>query len=567
MVAFFCSLCPHKKPKLFSLFLSFTHPPVYHFLRHQTLLTTHSTAHTHSGLTMHEYSSTLALSQQTWLEYGSSQPEINTNNSFSSANRSRSELARSFSSSTLSRNIASPAHLSFSRQHSRGQRPANQSGLLYSQSIGNTNSLPSPVATYGLNTLPLVPNDSLTTAPESSATNSSPAASMIDSPPSSRATGTRSRPISVMNNSLSNGTGLSSQSRYVSPVRSFLPAYFPQLSANRISRNKLDHHLKSPPTPISSSEDLRAPVVQEKGQDQDPLWGRRSRKASASVSDGRVGGSVGREQSHSSSSSPLLAGSLPEFSRLLDKISSMATVVAKLQQTFNDYIQNLKHEDTKPFDAVEEACKNAVLQAQQKTEELVGSLARQTEKALEQRLDECLRKWTDTLARQLSGSTDAVQNLVQKAQTNQSTIMQDLTANLQQTFEDCLKRFEEQTGPRIIEKARGRAITLAEEKGEELVMLMVAQTEKVVQQRLEESLQSWTVTLASQLRTAVDAVQDQFRQSPYEQRPTPQHDVDVWRMQYDSCTSNEISELKLAIVELNASTHVTILLFLECHST
>ncbi|KAG0289592.1 hypothetical protein BGZ96_006879 [Linnemannia gamsii] len=239
----------------------------------------------------------------------------------------------------------------------------------------------------------------------------------------------------------------------------------------------------------------------------------------------------------------------------MDKISSIATVVDKLQQTFDDHIEDLKHEDTKRLDAVEEACKNAVVQAQQKTEEFVGSLSRQTEKVLQQRLDESVRDWTDTLTKQLSTSTDDVQYLVQQARTSHSTIIQDLTVNLRRAFEECLQRFEEQAEPRIIEKARAGAIAVAEEKGLELVMSMIAQTEKVVQQRLEETLQSWTETMAGQLRTAVDAVQDQFRQSPSEQRPSPQHDVDAWRTQHNSCTSSEISELKLAIVELNASTY------------
>jgi hypothetical protein len=243
----------------------------------------------------------------------------------------------------------------------------------------------------------------------------------------------------------------------------------------------------------------------------------------------------------------------------MDKISSMATVVAKLQQAFDNHILSLKYGDTNP--AVDEACKNAIMQMQQKNKELVDSLAEQTEKVVLQRLDESLRNSTDTLIKQLRTSTDAVQDLIQQAQPSQSTFMQDLAANLLRTLEDCLQRFEEQIGPRIIEKARERAIALAEEKGQELVMSMVAQTEKVVQQRLEESLQTCTETMAGHMRTVVDAIQGQFRQGPSKQGHTSPHYEEAWKSQYDSRISTEISELKLAIAALNASTQVTMSFF------
>ncbi|KAG0304913.1 hypothetical protein BGZ97_001302 [Linnemannia gamsii] len=239
----------------------------------------------------------------------------------------------------------------------------------------------------------------------------------------------------------------------------------------------------------------------------------------------------------------------------------MATVVAKLQQAFDNHILSLKYGDTNP--AVDEACKNAIMQMQQKNKELVDSLAEQTEKVVLQRLDESLRNSTDTLIKQLRTSTDAVQDLIQQAQPSQSTFMQDLAANLLRTLEDCLQRFEEQIGPRIIEKARERAIALAEEKGQELVMSMVAQTEKVVQQRLEESLQTCTETMAGHMRTVVDAIQGQFRQGPSKQGHTSPHYEEAWKSQYDSRISTEISELKLAIAALNASTQQNQKLFQE----
>ncbi|KAF8930691.1 hypothetical protein BGZ47_000443 [Haplosporangium gracile] len=384
---------------------------------------------------------------------------------------------------------------------------------------------------------------------------------MADLPPSAPSTGSRSRPISIVD-TLSPGAASSSQSRYSSSVRTLLPPYLPQSPA-RTLKYKADHHSKDLPTPGASSGDSRGPFLREKRHDGDQHQGE-GKESTAGVGARGVGGSASREQSCSSFSSSLLdAGSTPAFYSLMDKVSSMIVVVGKLQQTFDDYIQKSKQEKGRTSVAVEEANMKAAERMQQKTEESIESLVTQTEKTVQQRLDESLQDWSKALDDHMRTSTDAVQDLIQQAQTSQSMTMQDLSTNLQRTFEDCLQRFEEQVGPCIVEKVGERAIALTEEKGQELVMLMVVRSEKIVQQRLGESLRSWTETLAGQLKAVVSAIQEQAQQGPFEQGPTPQQDMNAWKTQYDARILNEISELKLAIVSLNATTQQNQKLFQE----
>ncbi|KAF9148554.1 hypothetical protein BG015_009710 [Linnemannia schmuckeri] len=515
--------------------------------------------------------STLPLSQRHWLNFSFSQPDHNSNNSSLqlSANnsnnctisRSGSGLTHASSDRTLSRNItSSSAYLPFSTQTFRKQqRPTNHDGPPCSQPDGKTYSSPSVIPTLEMDTRPSISN-SLSVVRESSTANSlSPTDLMADSPSSAPLTGSRSRPISIAD-TLSPGAVSSSQPRYSSPVRSLLPSYIPQSPA-RTPKYKADHHPKNLPIPGASSGASRTFFLQEKRHDGDQHQG--GKESTAEVSDRGVGGSAGREQSRSSLSSSLLnARSTPELYHLMDKISSMIAVVGKFQQTFDDHIQKIKHEEARTPAAAEEACMKAVERMQQRTEESSESLVMQIEKAVLQRLDESLQAWSKTLDGQMRTSIDAIQGLVQQAQTSQSTTLQDLSANLQRTVEDCLQRFEEQVGPHMIEKVGERAIALAE-KRQDLVLSIVTQTEKAVQQRLEESLRSWTETLPGQLRTAVSAIQEPAQQAPFEQRPAPQQDLNAWKTHYDARISNEISELKSAIASLNATTQQNQKMFQE----
>ncbi|KAG9070444.1 hypothetical protein KI688_007980 [Linnemannia hyalina] len=211
-----------------------------------------------------------------------------------------------------------------------------------------------------------------------------------------------------------------------------------------------------------------------------------------------------------------------------------------------------KQEGDRTYVAVEETSKKAVERIQLKTEELVEAMVTQTEKAILQRLDGSLQDWTKVITEQLRVSTDDVRDLVPQGSTSQSTTTQDVAADILQKFEDCLQKFEEQVDPRIVE-----------EKGQGMVMSMVAQTEKVVQQCIGESLQNWTEILTGQLRTAVDAIQVQAQQGSSGQSPTPQQDMNEWRSQCGALISNEISHLKTAIAALNTSTQQNQKLFQE----
>ena len=292
--------------------------------------------------------------------------------------------------------------------------------------------------------------------------------------------------------------------------------------------------------------------MRQKSRDGDPPQ-RGGRRSTAGVGDvGGADGSVGPRQSLPPLPlSSLLAGSTPEHSRLMDKISTLTTVVDKLQHILDDHIQRIKYEEDRTPVAVEEISKKAFEWIQLKTEELVEAMMTQTEKTILQRLDGSLQDWNKVLTEQLRAFTDDVQDLALQTSTSQSTTMQDVAADIRRTFEDCLQRFEVQVESRIVEKAVEKAITHAE-KGQGMVMSMVAQMEKAVQQRLGETLQNWTETLTDQLRTAVDVIQDQSRRGSSGQSPTLQQDARI---------SNEISDLKTAIAALNASTQVIILLF------
>ncbi|KAF9546139.1 hypothetical protein EC957_010125 [Mortierella hygrophila] len=233
-------------------------------------------------------------------------------------------------------------------------------------------------------------------------------------------------------------------------------------------------------------------------------------------------------------------------------MSTLTTVVGKLQHTLDNHIQRTKQDEDWTSVAVEEASKKAVERIQLKTEELIEAMVMRTEKTVLQRLVGILQDWTKVLTEQLKVSIDDVRDLVTQASTSQSTITQDVVADISQTFEVCLKRFEEQVDTRIVE-----------EKGQGMVLSMVEQTEKVVQQCLGESLQNWTEILTGQLRTAVNAIQVQAQQSSSGQSPTLQQDMNEWRSHCDALISNEISDLKTAIAAVNTSTRQNQKLFQE----
>ncbi|KAK3839543.1 MAG: hypothetical protein JOS17DRAFT_729395 [Linnemannia elongata] len=385
---------------------------------------------------------------------------------------------------------------------------------------------------------------------------------MTDSPPSAPVIGSRSRPITI-SNTLSSGLAPSFQPRYSSPVRALLPAYHPH-SPSWTPKNKVVHLQKNLPTPGVSSVTSRGSSLRQKGRNGDPPQGGRSRSTPGADNNGGTDGSVDRSQSFSLLSlSPLLAEPTPEQSCLIDKISTLTSVIGEIQRTFDDHIQSIKHNEDRTLIAVEEASMKAVERIQLKTEELVEVMLAQTEKTILQHLDGSLQGWNKVLPEQLRASTDDVQDLVPQASTSHSTTSQDEAANIRRTFEDCFQRIEEQIDQRIVGQAIERVITLAEDKGQEMLMSMVAQTEKVVHQHLKESLQNWTETLAGQLRAAVDTMQDQVRRGSSGQRPTPQQDMNEWRTQCDARISNEITDLKTAIAALNASTQQNQKLFQE----
>ncbi|KAF9130074.1 hypothetical protein BGX30_013647 [Mortierella sp. GBA39] len=504
-------------------------------------------------------SSTLPLTQKHWLDFSLSQLDHNTTNNNSglhfSANsnsnrtfsRSGSGLTHASSDRTLSRNITSSSpHLILSSQTSRKQPNAtNHDSLPYSQPVGKSYSSSYVIPTLELGSLPSFNNSPSTEREFSGANSVSPTTLMADSSPSALAAGSRSRPISIPN-TLSSGLASSSQPRYSSPVRTLLPAYHPQSSPTWTPKNKAAHLQKNPPTPGVSSVTLRGSSLLQKGRDGDPPQ-RGGQRSTAGVGDGSgADGSVGRSQPHSSLSlSSLLAGSTPEQSRLIDKISTLTTVVSELQHTLDNHIQRTKQNEDRTSVAVEEASKKAVERIQLKTEELVEAMVTQTRKTILQRLDGSLQDWTKVLTEQLKVSTNDIRDLVSQGSMSQSKTTQDVAADIRQTFKDCIQRFGEQVDLRIVE-----------EKGQGMVMSMVAQTEKVVQQCLGESLQKWTETLTGQLRTAVDAIQDQAQHGSSGQSPTPQQDMNDWRSQCGALISNEISDLKTTVAALNASTQL-----------
>ncbi|KAF9290483.1 hypothetical protein BGZ88_007289 [Linnemannia elongata] len=517
-------------------------------------------------------SSTLPLSQKHWQDFSSSQPDHNaTNNNRSlyfgasgssdrTLSRSGSGLAHAFNHSTLSRNITSSSpHLAVSSQTSRKQLNArNHDGQPYSQPIGKSYSSSSAIPTLELDSLPSFSNSPSSVRDLSAANSVSPTTLMAESSPSGLATGSRRRPISI-SNTLSSGLASSSQPRYSSPVRTLLPAYHPQSSPTRTPKNKAAHPQNNLPTPGASSASPKTPFLLPNGPDGNP-YQRGGRSPTAGVGDGGgAEGSVTQRRSHSSLPLlSLLAGSTPEHSRLIDKISTLTTVVGKLQHTFEDHIQRLKREEDRTPSVVEEACKKAVERIQQKTEELVEAMVTQTEKKIIQRLDRSLQDWNKVLTEQVRESTDGVQDLASQASTSQSRTAHDVAGDIRSLFEGYLQRLEMQVASRIIEKAEERTITLAEEKSQEMVISMMAQTGKVVQQRLGESLQNWTETLTAQLRTAVDAIHDQARRGSSGQSLTPQQDMNEWRTQCEDRISNEINDLKMAISALNASTQAAV---------
>lgn len=516
--------------------------------------------------------STLPLTQKHRLDFSLSQPDHNTTNNNSSLHfsansssnrtlsRSGSGLTHASSDRTLSRNFTSTSPPStFSGQTSRKQSNATKhDSLPYSQPVGKSYSSSYVIPSLELDSLPSF-NNSPSPVRELSAANSvSPTTLKTCSSPSAPASGSRSRPISI-SNAIPSGLASSSQPRYSSSVRNLLPSYLPQSSPTWTPKNKAAHPQKNLSTLVVSSVTSKGSSLRQKGRDGDPPQGGR-RRSTAGVGDGGgADGSADRSQSHSSLPlSSLLAGSTPEHSYLIDKISTLTTVVGKLQHTLDDHIQRVKHEEDRTLVAVGEASKRAVEQIQLKTDELVEAMVTQAEKTILQRLDGSLQDWNKVLTEQLRASLDDVQDLVPQASTSQNTTTQDVAADIRRTFEDYLQRFEEQVDQRIVEKAVQRAITLAEDKGQGMLMSMVAQTEKVVQQHLGQPLQNWTETLTGQLRVAVEAIQDQTRQGSYGQSPTPQQDLNEWRTQCDARISSEICDLKTVIAALNASTQVII---------
>ncbi|OAQ29458.1 hypothetical protein K457DRAFT_125899 [Linnemannia elongata AG-77] len=427
-------------------------------------------------------SSTLPLSQKHWLDFSLSQPDHNaTNNNRSlyfgasgssdrTLSRSGSGLAHAFNHSALSRNITSSSpHLAVSSQTSRKQLNArNHDGQPYSQPIGKSYSSSSAIPTLELDSLPSFSNSPSSVRDLSAANSVSPTTLMAESSPSGPATGSRRRPISI-SNTLSSELASSSQPRYSSPVRTLLPAYHPQSSPTRTPKNKAAHPQNNLPTPGASSASPKTPFLLPNGPDGNP-YQRGGRSPTAGVGDGGgAEGSVTQRRSHSSLPLlSLLAGSTPEHSRLIDKISTLTTVVGKLQHTFEDHIQRLKREEDRTPSVVEEACKKAVERIQQKTEELVEAMVTQTEKKIIQRLDRSLQDWNKALTEQPRESTDGVQDLASQASTSQSMTAQDVAGDIRSLFEDYLQRLEMQVASRIIEKAEERAITLAEEKSQEM---------------------------------------------------------------------------------------------------
>ncbi|KAG0278040.1 hypothetical protein BGZ95_004840 [Linnemannia exigua] len=213
-------------------------------------------------------------------------------------------------------------------------------------------------------------------------------------------------------------------------------------------------------------------------------------------------------------------------------------------------------QQSSPTVAIENTGKEAVARLEEKGNELIKLLAAGAEKAMQRREEEALQSLRSDLDGQLKATVDTIQALIRQASDQQGPSLHDAVMAIQRAVAEQLQRNDEQLGPRAVEKAGEKVITLLERKGEEFVKSMMQQTENVAQrivesvdrgvaenmaQRMEDICQGWKEILADHKETAAGTSRGQLQS---EQGLSSLQEIDELRTQLDIRITSEIKTIK-----------------------